>query len=288
MKTCVSSYSYRDVLNSGEMNQIELMSFVKEVGFDGIEFTDLSPVNGMTELEFAYRLREESEKIGLPIVNHTIGADFINCDSFDEQIEKLFKKVDIAEALGASGMRHDATGGFRDERKSYCTFDDALPILAKGCRMVTEYAAQKGVKTMIENHGFFCQDSTRVEKLVHEVAHPNFGLLVDIGNFLCADDPSVLAVGRVAAFAKHVHIKDFHVKDGSGDNPGKGFFKSRGGNYLRGAIVGHGNVPVRQCISILKANGYDGYLSIEFEGMEEPKNGIATGLENLKRYIELA
>lgn len=288
MKTCVSSYSYRDVLSSGEMDQLQLMSYAKEVGFDGIEFTDVRSINGMSELDSAKRLHEESEKIGLPIVNFTIGADFLNCEDFDRQVEELYGRVDIAQALGAAGMRHDATGGFRDARKSYRTFADALPILAKGCRLVTEYAETKGIKTMVENHGFFCQDSTRVEQLVHAVGHPNFGLLVDIGNFLCADDPSVLAVGRVAAFAKHVHIKDFHVKSGSEDNPGSCFFKSRGGNYLRGAIVGHGNVPVRQCIGILKAQGYDGYLSIEFEGMEDSKRGIAIGLENLKKYIELA
>ena len=38
---------------------------------------------------------------------------------------------------------------------------------------MTEYAAAKGIKTMVENHGFFCQDSDRVEKLVTAVAHPN-------------------------------------------------------------------------------------------------------------------
>lgn len=55
---------------------------------------------------------------------------------------------------------------------------------------MTEYAEQKGVKTCIENHGFFAQDAERVEKLINAVGHPNFGALVDIGNFACADEDS--------------------------------------------------------------------------------------------------
>ena len=167
------------------------------------------------------------------------------------------------------------------------TFDAALPTIAAGCRRVTEFAAEHGIATMVENHGQFCQESTRVEKLVGAVDHSNFGLLVDVGNFLCADEPSVSAVARVAAFARHVHVKDFHVKSGSEPNPGRGFFGTRGGNYLRGAILGHGDVPVYQCLRILHEQGYDGYVSIEFEGMEDNLPALEIGLENLQNYIAM-
>ena len=38
----------------------------------------------------------------------------------------------------------------------------------------------------------------------------------------------------------------------------------------------------------LKRTGYDGYLSIEFEGMEDCIQGISVGLANLRRYAEMA
>ena len=288
MKTCVSSYSFSRYVRESGATQLQLISLAKEMGFDAIEFTDLCPPEGVDVLDYAKQLREEAEKLSMPIANYTIGADFLNAEDLDAEIERLYTRVDIAQALGALGMRHDATGGYKGPEKKYKTFDDALPILAKGCRAVTEYAAAKGITTMVENHGFFCQDSTCVEKLVHAVGHENFGLLVDIGNFLCADDPSVTAVSRVANFARHVHIKDFHIKSGSEPDPGNGWFRTRGGNYLRGAIVGHGNVPVMQCLSILKRSEYDGFVSIEFEGIESNLDALSTGLENLKRYIEMA
>jgi len=267
--------------------QLDLLRLAKDMGFDGIEFTDLRAPDHMSESDYASLIREESEKLSFPVVNYTVGADFLNAESAEAEAQRLCQKADIAKILGAFGMRHDATGGWRGAEKTYKTFADALPLLADGCRRVTDYAKTLGVVTMVENHGYFCQDSVRVEQLVSAVGHENFGLLVDIGNFLCADDPSVTAVGRVANFARHVHVKDFHVKSGCEPDPGQGWFRTRAGNYLRGAIVGHGNVPVTQCLSAFRAAGYQGFASIEFEGMEDNLPALEIGLENLKRYIEV-
>lgn len=194
MKTCVSSYSFQPMLSSGEITQLQLIGKVKEMGFDGIEFIDLMPEDGMSVEEYAKRLRDESEKKNLPIVNYTIGAELLN-RPLDEECERLFRQVDIAEILGASGMRHDATGGYNAPLSAYCGFEQALPTLVEGCRRVTEYAAEKGISTMVENHGFFAQDSDRVEKLVTGVANPNFGLLVDMGT---SPAPMTLRTGRWA------------------------------------------------------------------------------------------
>jgi len=182
-------------------------------------------------------------------------------------------------------MRHDATQGFKVEYLGTKVFQDALPILIKGCRAVTEFAAELGIKTMVENHGFFCQDSERLEMLVTGVNHENFGVLVDMGNFLCVDEDPAEAVGRLVPYMVHLHAKDFHTKPGTAPNPGLGWFCSRGGNFLRGSIIGHGDVPVVQCMNIIKRSSYDGNVSIEFEGMEDTLRGISVGLENLKVYM---
>ncbi|MCQ2471459.1 MAG: sugar phosphate isomerase/epimerase [Clostridia bacterium] len=286
MKTCVSSYSFSNYMRKTGANQKDIISIAAKMGFDAIEFTDLSAPEGMTEMEFAQILREESEKCGIPIVNYTIGADFLNCEDFDAEVKRVCLKADVAKALGATGMRHDATVGYKDDRKKYSSFDTALPTLVKGCKAVTDYAKTIGIETMVENHGQFCQESARVERLMGGVNDPNFGWLVDIGNFLCADDEPIKAVGVAAPFAKHVHVKDFHVKSGSEFDPGKNFFTTRAGTYLRGAILGQGNVPVYQCLKTIKRSGYDGYVSIEFEGIEDNLSALETGLENLNKMIK--
>lgn len=286
MKIGVSSYSFQQLISAGSETQLSIMKIAKEMGFDGIEFIDLSPPDGVSELEYAKMIKEESEKLSLPVIIYTIGANLLSENGLDAEVERVCRKIDVAEALGAKKLRHDAAWSIPDDIKAYKGFDDILPILAEGCRRITEYAASKGIETMIENHGFFCQESERVERIVTNTSSPNFGVLCDIGNFCCADENSCYAVGRLMPYIKHVHAKDFHIKSGSDFNPGDGFFKSRGGNYLRGSIIGHGDIPVYQCLSILKDKGYDGWVSVEFEGMENCLKGIETGFKNLKRMID--
>lgn len=286
MKIGVSSYSFSQCVSKGVMGQLDIIPKAREMGFDVIEFSTLVLPPGETPLSFAPRVREACDKVGLPIANYTIGADFLNGSggNWRAEVERLKDEVRVAKILGSTGMRHDATRGFAAEHRGPRGFDDALPTLIQGCRAVTEFAADLGIRTMVENHGFFCQDSERVEKLANGVNHPNFGLLADMGNFLCADDEPTRALGRVMPLAFHVHAKDFHVKPGHGPNPGQGWFRSRAGHFLRGSIIGHGDVPIAQCLGIMKRAGYDGVLSIEFEGLEDPLMGIAVGLANLRRF----
>lgn len=290
MKTCVNSYSFCQLMGKDGITQLECISKAKELGFDAIEFTEIMPPEGVSPMDWVLKLKEECAKEGMPIANVCVGADFIygSNGDLDAEVERVKGVVDLVAALGAPSMRHDATGGWKIEDRGFKGFDQALPRLVEGCRRVTEYAAAKGVKTMVENHGIFCQDSTRVEKLVNGVAHENFGLLNDMGNFLCADEDPALAISRAAPYAFHVHAKDFHVKSPMLPSPGDGWFCSRGGNYLRGAVIGHGNVPVVHCLKALKLAGYNGYVSIEFEGIESCMMALKIGVANLKRYIEMA
>jgi len=165
--------------------------------------------------------------------------------------------------------------------------DEALPVLIEGYRRVTEFAAGLGVKTMIENHGYFMQDSCRVKRLVEGVNHPNFGWLTDMGNFTCADEDPVEAMKTAAPMAVHAHIKDFHMKKKGDFIPENGWFPTRGGNFLRGAIIGNGNVDLVSSLSTLLAAGYDGWLSVEFEGIEDCLMALKADIENVKKLLEI-
>lgn len=284
MKLSVSTYSFNQLLSTGGMTQFDCIAKAKEIGFDAIEFVGILAPDGITTTEYAEILSKECKRLNMPVSSFTVGADFLTGSGGNTnlEIEQVKEMVDIAEILGAKLIRHDATTG--DGR----SFDTILPIIADACREITIYAASKGIRTTVENHGYFCQDSDRVEKLYNAVAHKNFGLLADMGNFLCADEAPDKAFGRIAPYAFYVHAKDFHVKSAMLPDPGEGFFRSRSGNYLRGAIIGHGDVPVLHCIRALKNANFDGYIAVEFEGMEEPISGITIGFNNLKRYISEA
>ncbi len=278
----VSSYSFSQYHRAGKLSHFDTIAKAHEMGFTAIEFTDLPGETFEDRKEYAAKLRAEADRLGMVINAYAISANLYQNDPAADaaEIARVKQQVDIAAILGAPVMRHDVcyhiykTGNGR-------SFGLMLPTIAKAILEITEYAQSKGVKTCVENHGYIAQDSYRMEQLFNMVNHENFGLLVDIGNFCCADEDNVTAVSRVAPYAIHAHAKDMHLRK----EPGPGFGQTRGCNYFKGAILGEGDVDVERCIAILKRAGYDGYLSIEFEGSEDCIEGIAKGLAYLKTLI---
>lgn len=279
MKISVSSYSF-SAMGTDDFSRMRL---AKEMGFDGIEYAEIKPADGVDKKEHAKQLKALSDELEIPISNYAIGADFINKD-VDAEIERLKGEVDIAEILGVKTMRHDASGGPEGQNKSLTGFEKYLPVLAKGCRGVTEYAAAKGIKTSVENHGLYCQQSDRVEALMKAVNHENFGWLVDIGNFMCADREPFDSVKVGAKYAVCVHAKDFYYLSKTEECP-EGYFDTRDGNHLCGAVLGEGVVPVKACLDFIKSTGYDGWVTLEYEGRENPETGVKRGFEFLKSIL---
>ena len=276
MKIGVSSYSFSKYMNQTKADYFTICDLAKKMGYDAIEFIDLSlevqPAESLTEL--AKAIHRHCEEIVLPIAAYTVSADFLR----PNEVQTVMEKVDIAEALGAKVLRHDASWSLPEGMDWRQLIDQIAPDI----RRVTEYAAQKGIRTCTENHGYVLQDAERVETLIRTVNHPNYGWLVDMGNFLCADDLPVHAVPIAAPYAFHVHVKDFLYKPADAENPGQGWFPSRNGSYLRGTVAGHGVVPIRRCLETLKKAGYDGVVSYEFEGMEENLSALEAALAFLR------
>ena len=181
-------------------------------------------------------------------------------------------------------MRHDSTFVLPD--KPFYSYREAIKDMAPVIRRITEYAKSKGIRTCTENHGMIMQAPERMEQLIREVANENYGWLVDIGNFLVVDYNPVEAVKIAAPYAFHVHAKDFIVKKGDTVKP-YGFGTTSGGNYWRGTVLGHGSVPIINCLSILKRAGYNGWVSVEFEGMENNLDSLRAGIQYLKDFEAL-
>ena len=283
MKISVSSYSFNQYIKAGKMTHLDCVSKAKEMGFDAIEFIDLPGENLDEQLALAGKLAEKAAELGIEINAYTIGASLYHDtqEGSDAEVERLKGQLRVAQALGAKVMRHDVCNKLGKTGNSR-SFDLMLPTIAANARRVTEYGETLGIRTCSENHGYVAQDSDRVERLFNAVAHDNYGLLVDMGNFICVDENPALAVSRVAPYAVHVHIKDMRVRSAP---IGACNHMTRGGNYFCGTAVGEGDVPVKQCLAIIKRAGYDGYVSLEYEGVEDCIPAIERGLANIKQFL---
>jgi sugar phosphate isomerase/epimerase len=68
--------------------------------------------------------------------------------------------------------------------------------------------------------------------------------------------------------------------------PETGWFATPTNIALRGAIAGHGVLDLPAQLKLLKQAGYNGFLSLEFEGMEEPTQAITLGLDYLRATLK--
>ena len=285
MKIGGSSYSFENYRTKTGAGYFEICDIAKKIGFDGIEFTEIE-LDGMKECsdrtDCALKIKEHCDKIGLEIINYAVGANLL-ADDREAEIERLCGEVRIAKTLGVSVMRHDVC--FAMPQKPLYNYREAIKEMVPSIRRVTEYAKGLGIRTCTENHGFIFQSPERVEELILAVGNENYGWLCDMGNFLCSDDDPIRAVAIAAPYAFHAHAKDFLFKSrGEGIKP-EGFFETRGGNYLRGTVVGHGVVPIANCVRILQKAGYDGYISLEFEGAEDNMFALEAGYKYLRSVI---
>jgi sugar phosphate isomerase/epimerase len=223
-------------------------------------------------------IRAHAEAKGVPLANYAIGANF-NSDDPAAEVARVKKHLDAAHALGIPFFRHDVVAWARKEA-SQEEFEQIFAAIVPLCQEVADYAATLGITTSIENHGFFMNNSERVRRLIYAVDRPNFRTLLDIGNFLCVDELPESAVAKNLPYAAVVHLKDFYIRD---YRPGDGWLETVAGNAIQGSIVGFGDLPMKRLLSLVKESGFDGPISIEYEGQVPDLFAIETGIANALR-----
>lgn len=285
MKWGISTYSLSRAIIADEMTVPDVIEWTKEIGGEHVEIVPIG-YDLTQQPELVPAIRRKAEQVGLDISNYTVSANFICADdsSLRQEIERVKREVDIANELGVKLFRHDVASR-PPEQTSIVHFQNDLPLLAEACRQIADYASDYGITTSVENHGFYMQASERVESLIHAVGRSNFKTTLDIGNFMCVDESPLKGVRNNIGLASMIHLKDFYLRS-KHLNPGQGWFNTSSGDFLRGAIVGQGDIDMREVLRIVKASGYDGYISIEFEGMEDCRNGTLFGFENARRIWE--
>ena len=302
MKKGISSYCLSRAMAKGA-SIYDVIDFAKDLGCEHIEFVPFyTPFvlekEGRVDSEYIESVRKKCEDVSLEISTYSVNADLLNPDK--EAREREFARVklhiDAAEQLGLHVMRHDVAS-FRRPFSSNTpeNFEKELPLMVDGIRHLYEYADKKGIATTLENHGFFCNGADRVIRMIQASDCPNLKMTMDVGNFLCVDDDPVAAVKKCLPYAAIIHFKDFYIRKkdrlpGQTEmfNCNKGsWFETIGGKMLRGSILGQGDIDIPEIVKLIKTSGFDGYLSLEFEGMEECHLGTEISYNMTRALFEL-
>ncbi len=135
-----------------------------------------------------------------------------------------------------------------------------LDITVASYKELAEAARVLGIKILLENHGGLSADPNNIIRLVERVGSDRFRLCPDFGNF--PEEIRYRALEMMFPYAEMVHAKTFEFDEE--------------GNETR--------YDFDRAMQIMTASGYQGPLSIEFEGPGDQFEGVAKSAELLRRY----
>lgn len=283
MKLGLSMWSYVAPWKRGEIEAPDFVRTAARLGVDGVElldffYRDKSDWSAETE-----QIRAALDETGLPVGVFSVGNDFAQADEAarDEQIAVIRRGVDQANVFGADVVRVFA-GGDLPGTPNETVFEWFLHGLCEA----SYYAADKGVKLALENHGLIAGRSDQVSDLIHKVriatGTDTLGANPDTGNFLLVNEDSTDAVRGVAKYAYMCHFKDFEVAPPNWDGHA---YAALDGTKFIGSAIGEGGVDLGSCVDALRDVGFDGWVNIEYESTEDPASGVPRSVLNARRFV---
>ena len=300
MKLGMSCYCLDPAMAAGRMTIDDVIDYAVAHGCEHIEFVPfhlafVTPEQEL-DLELIEHVRKKCESAGIEISTYSVNADLLKTDPAEEakEIERVKRHIDAAQKLGLSRMRFDVASFRRPfSTNTIYNFNQEFPQMVRNGTLLCDYAAERGITIVMEIHGFFINGSDRVLRLIEAINRPNLKMTVDVGNFLCVDEDPVAAVKRCLPLAEMIHLKDFYIRKKEllpdqtemfNCNNGS-WFETMGGKMLRGAILGQGDVDIWEILRTIKHSGFDGYISLEFEGMEVCEQGTEISLAMAKAIL---
>ena len=142
---------------------------------------------------------------------------------------------------------------------------------------VVEEAEKVGVVLGLENHGGVPALAEEQVALITAINSPSLKATIDIGNYLHAGQEPEKGTKIAVKTVAYVHIKDYRkVPDTS----------SPQGWTVEAASVGEGDVNVPACLKVLKEAGYDGFIGLEYEGLEDERTGVPKSVSYLRKCLK--
>ncbi len=236
--------------------------------------------------------RQMVEDKGKTIPMMCCSPDFTHPDkSFrNAEVAKQKNWIDMTYALGGKYCRV-----LSGQRRPELTITEGIALAASCIEECLPYAAERGITLIIENHykddfwtyPEFAQKMDVFCQLVEAVNHPCFGVNYDPSNaFLAGDDPLEL-LRKVAEKVVTMHASDRYLKYGTledlrNEEGGAAGYAKR----LSHGEIGKGLNDYDAIFSILKAVGFNGWISIEdgVDGMEQLERSVAFVNRKISEY----
>ncbi len=240
----------------------QIATNAKAYGYDGIELrvqVDGNHFSPDAPPEEARRVGDFFRAAGVPVISlmgYTTFAHLEEAKVAENQV-LMRKLIKIAENMGVSYIR-----SFCGRLPAGTTSDQMAQVIGKALKPLAQEAASKKITIGIETHDDWCSGERLLKVIQYAEASKGLGVVYDIFNaFNAKIEPWDVTYRQVKK-----HIIYCHLKDGYNKPDGKPTY------YPMGA----GDMPLVEMLQTLKKDGYDGFLSFEWEKkwikeLEEPE-----------------
>ena len=278
MRLGVSTYSYWHF--RGDRYPIEkVMERAAELGLAGVEI--LHRQMESEELSYLMRLKRTAFSLGLDIYCLAIHQDFVQPNSEERQrhIDHTKHCLQLAHELGIPAIRLNSgrwktvasfdelmqRGGIEPPIEGY-TESDAFGWVISAIEACLPAAERYGVVLALENHWGLTATARGTLKIVTAINSDWLKVCLDTGNLLRYEDGQVIwepdyeGMASLAPHAVLVHAK----------------------TYFGGGEWYTLDIDYNRVAQILRQANFRGYISLEYEGKEDPHAGVPKSVAMLR------
>ncbi len=282
LRLSLSAYSLRDELRAADNQEptLDLFGFVnycKSLGLSGAELTSYYFPGAMANansnaavdapesladdplIEFVGQLKRHCHLAGVTVSGGAIGNDFTSQDAttLRRSHANVQRWIRLYQRLGAQAIRIFAGNQPKSE-----TWDMTRPRLVEQIEIACQYAHSNQMMLALENHGGVTATAEQILQIVREVDSPAFGINLDSGNFRSSDDP-YRELEAIAPYAINAQLKV---------------------EVFPGGV--RQETDVLRVVKLLRDAGYSGWLALEYEADEPPREAIPKWIERIQKAIE--
>ncbi len=267
----VSTYSFWQFNGPKEASSIEsCIDKAAAMGFDGIEILHVQMTS--EDNSALQKIKRKALYAGLDIYGFSTHQGYVNPNKAvrDENIQKTLHQIELAYAMGIPTMRINtgrwrttksfdelmANRGIEPVLEGY-TEEDGFEWVIDSIGQCLDKAAECGVVLGLENHWGLGRTAQGVKRIVDALNSPWLQVTLDTGNFLENPYDQLEALAPQACL---MQAKTYY---------GEGKWYTLDLDYPR---IGE----------IMRKSNYKGYISLEFEGQDDPMTAVPKSLDVLR------
>tara|TARA_B100000902_G_scaffold39022_1_gene46443 strand:+ start:1176 stop:2174 length:999 start_codon:yes stop_codon:yes gene_type:complete len=264
LKISLQCFSFASEFYKGNFNLSNFSKIVRETyNLDGAEFWSIPFMGKEKNSNFLNELRQKSNDYG--VKNTIILVDLLDMQTMKQgnSLASIDKKernqaiedhkpwIDAAKSIGCDSIRINLW--------SDASMEEVMKVSIESISKLLEYASDKNISIVIENHGGHTGDAKWLVNLIKKINNKKLGTLPDFGtlNFCVKRDLNLDFTAKCfSQYDKYLGVKEL-LPYAKGISAKSTQFDLKGNET---------DTNFKKMVRLIKKSNFEGYISIEYEG----------------------